>query len=99
MGAENVVAGCSTGRGGPELSRQDLSRPLNLDPATVVTVIDEPVIDETVIDETERNGHVERRRNPADRRRRGECRARRATKCPPPNGSSCSPTAAPRPPA
>ncbi|MET8857189.1 MarR family winged helix-turn-helix transcriptional regulator [Streptomyces sp. NPDC004579] len=45
--------------GGPELSQQDLSRLLNLDPTTVVTVIDE----------MERNGHVERRRNPADRRR------------------------------
>jgi DNA-binding MarR family transcriptional regulator len=45
--------------GGPELSQQDLSRLLNLDPTTVVTVIDE----------TERNQHVERRRNPADRRR------------------------------
>ncbi|MCG7202978.1 MULTISPECIES: MarR family winged helix-turn-helix transcriptional regulator [Streptomyces] len=45
--------------GGPELSQQDLSRLLNLDPTTVVTVIDE----------MERNQHVERRRNPADRRR------------------------------
>jgi len=45
--------------GGPKLSQQDLSRLLNLDPATVVTVIDE----------MERNAHVERRRNPADRRR------------------------------
>ncbi|MFI0966132.1 MarR family winged helix-turn-helix transcriptional regulator [Streptomyces sp. NPDC021080] len=45
--------------GGPELSQQDLSRLLDLDPTTVVTVIDE----------MERNGHVERRRNPADRRR------------------------------
>jgi len=45
--------------GGPELSQQDLSRLLNLDPTTVVTVIDE----------MERNRHVERRRNPADRRR------------------------------
>ncbi|MCX4813998.1 MarR family winged helix-turn-helix transcriptional regulator [Streptomyces sp. NBC_01239] len=45
--------------GGPELSQQDLSRLLNLDPTTVVTVIDE----------MERDGHVERRRNPADRRR------------------------------
>jgi DNA-binding MarR family transcriptional regulator len=44
---------------GPELSQQDLSRLLNLDPTTVVTVIDE----------MERNQHVERRRNPADRRR------------------------------
>ncbi|WP_405974122.1 MarR family winged helix-turn-helix transcriptional regulator [Streptomyces sp. NBC_00988] len=45
--------------GGPELSQQDLSRLLNLDPTTVVTVIDE----------MESNAHVERRRNPADRRR------------------------------
>ncbi|MGP9022903.1 MarR family winged helix-turn-helix transcriptional regulator [Streptomyces sp. BR1] len=45
--------------GGPELSQQDLSRLLNLDPTTVVAVIDE----------MERNKHVERRRNPADRRR------------------------------
>ncbi|MEU5519622.1 MarR family winged helix-turn-helix transcriptional regulator [Streptomyces sp. NPDC093250] len=45
--------------GGPELSQQDLSRLLNLDPTTVVTVIDE----------MERNRHVERRRNPVDRRR------------------------------
>ncbi|MER7773425.1 MarR family winged helix-turn-helix transcriptional regulator [Streptomyces sp. NPDC096191] len=45
--------------GGPELSQQDLSRLLNLDPTTVVTVIDE----------MERNQHVERRRNPVDRRR------------------------------
>jgi len=45
--------------GGPELSQQDLSRLLNLDPTTVVTVIDE----------MERNEHVERRRNPTDRRR------------------------------
>lgn len=45
--------------GGPELSQQDLSRLLNLDPTTVVTVIDE----------MERNQHVQRRRNPADRRR------------------------------
>jgi DNA-binding MarR family transcriptional regulator len=45
--------------GGPELSQQDLSRLLNLDPTTVVAVIDE----------MERNQHVERRRNPADRRR------------------------------
>ncbi|MGA4851473.1 MarR family winged helix-turn-helix transcriptional regulator [Streptomyces sp. G5(2025)] len=44
---------------GPELSQQDLSRLLNLDPTTVVSVIDE----------MERNGHVERKRNPADRRR------------------------------
>jgi DNA-binding MarR family transcriptional regulator len=45
--------------GGPKLSQQDLSRLLNLDPTTVVTVIDE----------MERNKHVERRRNPSDRRR------------------------------
>lgn len=45
--------------GGPELSQQDLSKVLNLDPTTVVSVIDE----------MERNQHVERRRNPADRRR------------------------------
>jgi DNA-binding MarR family transcriptional regulator len=45
--------------GGPELSQQDLSRLLNLDPTTVVAVIDE----------MERNQLVERRRNPADRRR------------------------------
>jgi len=45
--------------GGPELSQQDLSRLLNLDPTTVVAVIDE----------MEGKGHVERRRNPADRRR------------------------------
>jgi DNA-binding MarR family transcriptional regulator len=45
--------------GGPELSQQDLSKLLALDPTTVVTVIDE----------LERRGFVERRRNPADRRR------------------------------
>jgi DNA-binding MarR family transcriptional regulator len=45
--------------GGPRLSQQDLSRLLNLDPTTVVSVIDE----------MERNRHVERRRDPADRRR------------------------------
>ena len=45
--------------GGPRLSQQDLSRLLNLDPTTVVSVIDE----------MERNKHVERRRDPADRRR------------------------------
>jgi DNA-binding MarR family transcriptional regulator len=45
--------------GGPTLSQQDLSRLLNLDPTTVVTVIDE----------MEHNGHVERRRSAADRRR------------------------------
>ncbi|MFW6689463.1 MarR family winged helix-turn-helix transcriptional regulator [Streptomyces sp. MAR4 CNX-425] len=44
---------------GPELSQKDLSQLLNLDPTTVVTVIDE----------MERNQHVERKRNPADRRR------------------------------
>jgi DNA-binding MarR family transcriptional regulator len=45
--------------GGPRFSQQDLSRLLNLDPTTVVSVIDE----------MERNRHVERRRDPADRRR------------------------------
>jgi DNA-binding MarR family transcriptional regulator len=45
--------------GGLELSQQDLSRLLNLDPTTVVTVIDEMA----------RNEHVERRRSTADRRR------------------------------
>ena len=45
--------------GGPRLSQQDLSRLLNLDPTTVVSVIDE----------MERNQHVERRRDQADRRR------------------------------
>lgn len=45
--------------GGPELSQQDLSRLLNLDPTTVVALIDE----------MEANKHVERRRNPSDRRR------------------------------
>lgn len=44
---------------GPELSQQDLSRLLNLDPTTVVAVIDD----------LERRKHVERRRNPQDRRR------------------------------
>lgn len=44
---------------GPDLSQQDLSQLLNLDPTTVVTVIDE----------LERQKYVERRRNPADRRR------------------------------
>lgn len=44
---------------GPDLSQQDLSRLLNLDPTTVVAVIDE----------LERRDYVERRRNPADRRR------------------------------
>ncbi|CAM5652948.1 MarR family winged helix-turn-helix transcriptional regulator [Streptomyces hirsutus] len=47
------------GRRAPSFCQQDLSRLLNLDPTTVVTVIDE----------MERNQHVERRRNPADRRR------------------------------
>lgn len=41
------------------LSQQDLSRLLNLDPTTMVALIDE----------MEQAGHVERRRNPADRRR------------------------------
>ncbi|MEU7040947.1 MarR family winged helix-turn-helix transcriptional regulator [Streptomyces varsoviensis] len=41
------------------LSQQDLSRLLNLDPTTMVALIDE----------MEEAGHVERRRNPADRRR------------------------------
>lgn len=45
--------------GGPELSQQDLSRLLNLDPTTVVALVDE----------MEANQHVERRRNPSDRRR------------------------------
>lgn len=45
--------------GGPELSQQDLSRLLNLDPTTVVAVVDE----------LEDKGYVGRRRNPADRRR------------------------------
>jgi DNA-binding MarR family transcriptional regulator len=45
--------------GGPKLSQQDLSRLLNLDPTTIVAVIDE----------MESNEHVERRRDPADRRR------------------------------
>lgn len=45
--------------GGPALSQQDLSRLLNLDPTTVVAVVDE----------LEDKGYVERRRNPADRRR------------------------------
>lgn len=44
---------------GPELSQKDLSHLLNLDPTTVVAVVDE----------MERNQHVERKRNPADRRR------------------------------
>jgi MarR family transcriptional regulator, lower aerobic nicotinate degradation pathway regulator len=41
------------------LSQQDLARVLNLDPTTVVVLIDE----------MEQNAHVERRRNPRDRRR------------------------------
>ncbi|WP_431044504.1 MarR family winged helix-turn-helix transcriptional regulator [Streptomyces sp. P1-3] len=45
--------------GGHALSQQDLSRLLNLDPTTMVALVDE----------MEDNGHVERRRNPADRRR------------------------------
>ena len=45
--------------GGPELSQQDLSRLLNLDPTTMVALVDE----------MEGAGHVERRRNPSDRRR------------------------------
>lgn len=45
--------------GGADLSQQDLSRLLGLDPTTVVAVIDE----------LERREYVERRRNPADRRR------------------------------
>ncbi|MGF1430007.1 MarR family winged helix-turn-helix transcriptional regulator [Kitasatospora sp. LaBMicrA B282] len=45
--------------GGAELSQQDLSQVINLDPTTVVALIDE----------LERAGQVERRRNPADRRR------------------------------
>ncbi|MFF7632453.1 MarR family winged helix-turn-helix transcriptional regulator [Kitasatospora sp. NPDC008050] len=45
--------------GEAELSQQDLSQVINLDPTTVVALIDD----------LERVGHVERRRNPADRRR------------------------------
>lgn len=45
--------------GGAELSQQDLSRVVNLDPTTMVALIDE----------LEQAGQVERRRNPADRRR------------------------------
>lgn len=45
--------------GAPDLSQQDLSRLLSLDPTTVVAVIDD----------LEDRGYVERRRNPADRRR------------------------------
>lgn len=45
--------------GGPDLSQQDLSRLLGLDPTTVVAVIDE----------LEHRTYVERRRNPTDRRR------------------------------
>ncbi|MGP4044406.1 MarR family winged helix-turn-helix transcriptional regulator [Streptomyces sp. 2A115] len=44
---------------GLSLSQQDLSRLLNLDPTTMVALIDE----------MEGAGHVERRRNPSDRRR------------------------------
>ena len=45
--------------GGPTLSQQDLSRLLNLDPTTIMAVIDE----------MEDNAHVERRRSRTDRRR------------------------------
>ncbi|GAA1985493.1 MarR family winged helix-turn-helix transcriptional regulator [Kitasatospora viridis] len=45
--------------GQAELSQQDLSQVLNLDPTTVVALIDE----------LEKAGQVERQRNPADRRR------------------------------
>ncbi|MFE9425166.1 MarR family winged helix-turn-helix transcriptional regulator [Kitasatospora sp. NPDC006697] len=45
--------------GEAQLSQQDLSKVVNLDPTTVVALIDE----------MERTGHVERHRNPADRRR------------------------------
>ncbi|MDH6112442.1 DNA-binding MarR family transcriptional regulator [Kitasatospora sp. MAP12-15] len=45
--------------GGAELSQQDLSRVVSLDPTTMVALIDE----------LEQAGQVERRRNPADRRR------------------------------
>lgn len=45
--------------GAPDLSQQDLSRLLNLDPTTVVSVIDD----------LEEREYVERRRNPSDRRR------------------------------
>lgn len=51
------VLACLSGE--PKLSQQDLSRLLNLDPTTVVSVIDE----------MERNRHVERQRDPSDRRR------------------------------
>lgn len=44
---------------GLALSQQDLSTLLNLDPTTVVALMDE----------MEQAGHVERRRNPVDRRR------------------------------
>lgn len=44
---------------GLSLSQQDLSRLLNLDPTTMVALVDE----------MEGAGHVERRRNPSDRRR------------------------------
>ncbi|GAA1247807.1 MarR family transcriptional regulator [Kitasatospora nipponensis] len=45
--------------GKAELSQQDLARVINLDPTTMVALIDE----------LEQSGLVERRRNPADRRR------------------------------
>ncbi len=45
--------------GGAELSQQDISQLLNLDPTTMVALIDE----------LERAGYVSRHRNPADRRR------------------------------
>lgn len=45
--------------GAPDLSQQDLSRLLNLDPTTVVAVIDD----------LEERTYVERRRHPKDRRR------------------------------
>lgn len=45
--------------GAPDLSQQDLSRLLNLDPTTVVAVIDD----------LENRHYVERRRSPSDRRR------------------------------
>lgn len=45
--------------GAPDLSQQDLSQLLNLDPTTVVSVIDD----------LEEREYVERQRNPKDRRR------------------------------
>ena len=45
--------------GAPDLSQQDLSRLLNLDPTTVVSVIDD----------LEDRKYVQRQRNPSDRRR------------------------------